>query len=107
MARHPDLFGGVYPDAPGYRNTDTSRDAADAIKPRLSKMQSDVLKVLAVRPMTVMEIAQALRQRFETIQPRTSECAAKGLIEDSGERGISRDPRKAAIVWRLVTQSET
>ena len=101
MARHPDLFAGSYPDAPGYRNTDTSRAAADAIKPRLSKMQSDVLKVLAVRPMTVMEIAQALRQRFETIQPRTSECAAKGLIEDSGERGISRDPRKAAIIWRL------
>lgn len=26
--RHPDLFGGVYPDAPGYRATDTSQAAA-------------------------------------------------------------------------------
>lgn len=33
-----------------------------------------------------------------------------GLIEDSGDRGISRDPRKKAIVWIAtpqVTKSDT
>lgn len=102
MARHPDLFGGVYPDAPGYRDTDTSKDAADAIRPRLSAMQSNVLKALAVRPMTSFEIAHALRLPFHADQPRTAELQAKGMIEDSGERGISRDPTKLAIVWRLA-----
>lgn len=106
MARHPDLFGGVYPNAPGYRNTDTSRDAAEAIKPKLSAMQSAVLKALAARPMTSFEIAHALRLPFHTAQPRTAELQAKGFIEDSGERGISRDPTKLAIVWRLTTPPE-
>lgn len=105
MRAQTDLFGGVYPDAPGYRRTDTSRAAAEAIAPKLSKMQSDVLRVLQVRPMTSMEIAHALRLSFHSVQPRTSELVAKGLIEDSGGRGISRDPRKLAVIWRLITPS--
>lgn len=100
--RTPDLFGGVYPDAPGHRGVSTSVDAAKAIKPRLSAMQSDVLRVLAVKPMTSFEIAHALRLAFHTAQPRTAELQAKGMIEDSGARGISRDPKREAIVWRLT-----
>lgn len=102
MARHPDLFGGVYPDAAGHRGVDTSVSAAEAIKPRLSAMQSDVLRVLGVKPMTSFEIAHALRLSYHTAQPRTAELLAKGMIEDSGARGISRDPKRDAIVWRLA-----
>lgn len=99
--QHPDIFGGVYPEAPGYRATDTSQAAAEAIKPKVSVLRQMVLNALSVRPMTTMEIAHHCKQRFETIQPRTSECRDMALIEDSGERGISRDPRRSAIVWRL------
>lgn len=102
-ARHPDLFGGVYPDAPGHRGVATSIAAAESIKPRLSAMQSDVLRVLGVKPMTSFEVAHALRLAYFSVQPRLAELQAKGLVEDSGARGISRDPRREAIVWRIKT----
>lgn len=102
MSRHPDLFGGVYPDAPGYRATDTSQAAAEAMRPKVSALRQMVLDALSVRPMTTLEIAHHCRQRYETIQPRSSELKDMGLIKDSGDRGISRDPRKRAIVWTLI-----
>lgn len=105
MERNLDLFGGVYPDAPGYRPTDTSEAAAEAMKPKVSVLRRMVLGALEIRPMTTMEIAHHIRQRYETVQPRTSELKDMKLIEDSGDRGISRDPRKKAIVWRLKTAS--
>lgn len=97
-----DLFTEVYPDAPGYRNTDTSFAAAEAVKPKASTVRLMVLEALKTRPMTSIEIAGYIGMPFESTQPRTSELAAKGLIEDSGLRGKSRDPSKQAIVWRLV-----
>lgn len=105
MAQHPDLFVDTYPNHPGFRDTDTSRAAADAVKPKASYVQARVLEALKVRPMTSFEIAAHLRFRFETVQPRTAELRAKGLIEDSGARGISRDPTRKAIIWRLVKGS--
>lgn len=102
MASHPDLFGGVYPDAPGYRATDTSRAAAEAMRPKVSVLRQMVLGALKIRPMTTMEIAHHIRQRYEAVQPRTSELKDMGFIKDSGARGISRDPRKRAIVWALT-----
>lgn len=92
--RNLDLFGGVYPDAPGYRATDTSQAAAEAMKPKVSVLRQMVLSALEKRPMTTMEIAHEIRQRYEATQPRTTELKIMGLIEDSGDRGISRDPRK-------------
>lgn len=82
--RHPDLFGGVYPDAPGYRDTDTSKDAAEAVRPKVSQLRDMVIEALKIRPMTTLEIAHHHRQRYESLQPRTSELREKGLIEDSG-----------------------
>lgn len=106
MERHPDLFGGVYPDAPGYRATDTSQAAAEAMKPKVSVLRRMVLGALETRPMTTMEIAHHIKQRYETVQPRTSELKDMRLIVDSGERGISRDPRKRAIVWMIAPSPE-
>ena len=107
MTGHPDLFGGVYPDAPGYRATDTSQAAAETMKPKVSVLRRMVLGALEISPMTTMEIAHHIKQRYETIQPRTSELKGMGLIEDSGDRGISRDPRKRAIIWRLKPEIQT
>lgn len=96
-----DLFTETYPDEPGYRNTDTSFAAAEAVKPKASTVRLLVLEALKKRSMTSIEIAQYIGMPYSTCQPRTSELAAKGLIEDSGLRGKSRDPSKSAIVWRL------
>lgn len=104
MPQHPDLFVNTYPNHPGFRDTDTSRAAAEAVKPKASYVQARVIEALKVRPMTSFEIAAHLRFPYERTQPRLSELSAKGLVQDSGARGISRDPTKTAIVWRLVQQ---
>lgn len=100
--QHPDLFTDFYPQSPGFRRTDTSRAAAEAVKPKAATVRLMVLEALKRRPMTSIEIAEHLRLPYSTCQPRLSENAAKGLVEDSGARGRSRDPSKAAIVWRLA-----
>lgn len=97
-----DLFTDFYPHSPGFRRTDTSRAAAEAVKPKASFLQAKVLEALAIRPMTTAQIARHLGYAFEAVQPRSSELRAKDLIEDSGARGPSRDKSKLAIVWRLV-----
>lgn len=104
MDRNLDLFGEVYPASPGFRHTDTSQAAAEAMKPKASVLRRMVLDALESGPMTTLQIAHHIRQRYEGVQPRTSELKDMGLIEDSGQRGISRDPRKKAIIWRLKEQ---
>lgn len=98
-----DLFSDAYPDAPGWRKTDTSKAAALAMNPKAATVRLMVLEALKRRPMTSIEISEHLRLPYSTCQPRLSENAAKGLVEDSGKRGRSRDKSKSAIVWRLVT----
>ncbi len=98
MTDQRDLFG-PYPVTPGYAPTDTSKAAAKAVRPKVSWVREKVLEALE-RPGTAVQIARRLRLPYETIQPRTSELKAMGLIEDSGKRGPSRDPAKTAIIWR-------
>lgn len=98
---HPDLFAS-YPLVPGHAATDTSKAAAEAVKPKASWTRARVIDALTRQgPMTTVQIAKAIGMSYETVQPRTSEAKALNLIEDSGARGPSRDPHKAAIVWRI------
>lgn len=101
---HPDLFG--YPESPGWQRTDTSKAAAKAVKPKAPTLRQQVLDVLADGDMTSFEIAAALRRPYASIQPRTSELREMKLIEDSGRRGVSRDPTKLAVVWTLTTEND-
>lgn len=92
----------TYPNAPGHANTDTSKEAAELVRPKAAYVKRKVLEALEGGPKTTMQIAHACRMRYETCQPRTSELSRMGLIVDSGERGMSRDPRKNAIIWKLA-----
>lgn len=96
-----DLFG-LYPNSPGYQKTDTSRAAAEAVKPKAPTLRQQVLEVLRAGDATTMQIAHAMRQPYSSVQPRTSELQEMKLIRDSGKRGISRDCTKTAIVWTLA-----
>lgn len=97
-----DLFSQSYPETPGFADTDTSRDAAKAVRPKASCVREMVLEALRGRPGTAVQIALRLRLPYESVQPRTSELRAMGLVEDSGKRGPSRDPEKLAIIWRVM-----
>lgn len=100
MTEAPSIFD-HYPDAPGYQRRDTSRAAAEAVAPAAKSLRMRVYDAIKAKPQTTVQLSKALGLRYESVQPRTAELAAKQLIEDSGARGPSRDPRKTAVVWRV------
>lgn len=94
----------TYPDAPGHRNVETSVAAADAIAPKLGRLQR--MAERAIRDagwlgLTADELAARLEMDRYSIQPRTSELKRKGLIRDSGQRRPNCTG-KLAIVWIAV-----
>lgn len=93
--------GPEYPDAPGFKWTDTSKAAAEAIAPKLGRLQRLALAAIrdrAERGLTADELADRLALDRYSIQPRTSELRRKALIVDSGLRRRNASG-KAAIVW--------
>lgn len=97
-----------YPLVPGYQATDTSKDAAEKVKPKAAWVRARVIDALTRQgPMTTVQIAQAVGMAYETVQPRLSEARAMDQVIDTGRRGPSRDPSKTAIVWAIkpVTDS--
>lgn len=91
----------TYPDAPGHRQVETSIAAADALAPKLGRLQrmaQGAIRAAGVRGLTADELAARLELDRWSIQPRTSELKRKGLIRDSGQRRPNCTG-KAAIVW--------
>lgn len=90
-----------YPEAPGHRNVDTSIDAADALAPRLGRLQHMAAAAIGSAGesgLTADEFAERLGMERYSIQPRTTELRRKALIRDSGRRRRNATG-KAAIVW--------
>ena len=91
----------VYPDAPGHRNVDTSIAAADALAPKLGRLQRmAAATILDAGPsgLTADELAARLGMDRWSIQPRTTELKRKGIVRDSGQRRPNATD-KQAIVW--------
>lgn len=91
----------LYPNAPGHRNVDTSVAAANALAPKLGRLQKMALEAITGASwlgLTADELAAALEMDRWSIQPRTSELRRKGLIRDSGQRRPN-STGKMAIVW--------
>jgi len=91
----------IYPDAPGHRNINTSVAAADALAPKLGRLQrmaEDAIRDAGWLGLTADELAAKLGMDRYSIQPRTSELRRKGLIRDSGQRRPN-STGKMAIVW--------
>ena len=90
-----------YPNAPGHRNIDTSVAAANALAPKLGRLQKlalEAIKSVGWLGLTADELAAVLEMDRWSIQPRTSELRRKGLIRDSGQRRPNNSG-KLAIVW--------
>jgi hypothetical protein len=86
--------------APPSVNTDTSRQAAAEIAPRLSALQKDILRYLRARAGggTCDELEETLGLRHQTCGPRLRELALSGAIVETKMRRRTRSGRKA-IVW--------
>jgi hypothetical protein len=90
-----------YPDAPGHRGVSTSIEAAQAIAPKIGRLQRLALDAIANREgrgATADELAELLELDRYSIQPRTSELRQKGMIVDSGLRRFNATGKRA-IVW--------
>lgn len=79
-----DLFS--YPDSPGFKERTTSREAAEAIKPRSGTLRSRVLQMLSWAEGTPDEIARRMEESVLAIRPRVTELYRMGLIERTGAR---------------------
>jgi hypothetical protein len=91
----------TYPNTPGHRNVDTSVAAADALAPKLGRLQRSAqvaIRAAGAHGLTTDELAAQLGMDRWTIQPRTSELRGEGLIRDSGQRRRNATG-KLAIVW--------
>ena len=91
----------IYPDTPGHRGIDTSVAAAEALAPKLGRLQR--MAAAAIREagesgLTADELASRLDMDRWSIQPRTSELRRKGMIRDSGKRRPNATGKRA-IVW--------
>ena len=96
-----------YPDAPGHRGVDTSIAAADAIAPKLGRLQrlaETTIRAAGPDGLTADELAARLVMDRWSIQPRTTELRRKGIIRDSGRRRRNVTG-KAAIVWIVPTSA--
>jgi len=90
----------TYPNTPGHKGpAETSRAAADAIKPKVLTIRESVLAAITLwGPMTADEIASRLRLSILAVRPRCSELCKLGVIQDSGERRLNASGIRA-VVW--------
>ena len=91
----------AYPDVPGHQNVETSIAAADALAPKLGRLQQLAERAIlnaGSTGLTADELATVLEMDRWSIQPRTTELRRKGLICDSGQRRPNATG-KMAIVW--------
>lgn len=90
-----------YPDHPGFKEGDTSREAAEAMLGRAITLRGLVFEYINRHPgRTADEIAADLGESVLTIRPRISELRKKERIVADG-RGVNRSG-KAAHRWRVA-----
>jgi hypothetical protein len=103
MSGGGDLFGWAderegYPDSPGFKEGDTSREAAEAMAVRAGTLRRLAYDWICKHPHhTADEVAEALDESPLAIRPRISELRIAGLIINDG-RGLNRSG-KAAHLW--------
>lgn len=93
--------GKKYPDHPGFKNTDTSEDAADKIVSKAATMRGQISEMLEEEGWDGVasdEAADKYGFIVVSTRPRFSELRAKGEIIDSGRRRKSAYGAKQ-IVW--------
>lgn len=88
-----------YPQAPGWKEGSTSRDAAKIIEPTVSAAQAEVLQILKThsRGLTADQIADLMARSVLYVRPRVSELHTLGLIQRAERRGVNRSGIPAAV----------
>ena len=99
-----DLFSGSYNHyggTPPHVDTDTSRQAAIAVLPKVGKQQARVYEAFKVcGPSTDDQLSQATGLPLSSICARRNELCKMGLVQKTINRRSTRQGG-TAIVWRL------
>ena len=92
----------MYPHTPGWKVTDTSRDAAIAIQPCAKTISDIVYRELreCCNGLTTHELSEITGIPYSALQPRTSELRNQDKIVDSGARRKGASG-KNIIVWQV------
>jgi hypothetical protein len=91
----------MYPNTPSVGQTDTSRLAAEAIAPNVQTLREKALALIAERPSTADEVAEAMNESILAVRPRISELKTMGKVMATDLRRKNRFNR-SQIVWALV-----
>lgn len=103
MAEHA-LGDRPYPERPGFRAADTSRDAALAAAPDARNLRERVLVALGEAGdagLTADQCALAVGRDRLSVRPRVAELARLGRIVETGERR-KNESGLSAKVWRAA-----
>jgi predicted transcriptional regulator len=100
MSRMSEL---VYPDAPGFKVSGPSEQAAEAMGSTANKMRAAVLEQFAQYPggATADEVAKDLNLSVLSVRPRVSELNRSGKIKQTGARRKNQSGM-SATVWRIA-----
>lgn len=105
MTDQPDLFAsGAKPVGPYHaRGSDTSREAAERVRPTLAARQDAVLRCLRrFGPSTAEEIADVLGLKTAfLVMPRLTELSKMGRVRKTSVRRTNRSGSRATV-WRAV-----
>jgi predicted ArsR family transcriptional regulator len=100
MSRMSEL---IYPDAPGFKASGPSEDAANIVRGSAAKLRGLVLARIRECPggATADEIAAHLDLSVLSVRPRVSELNRNGEIEQTGARRRNASGM-TATVWRIA-----
>lgn len=78
---------------------------------RAKTLEQIVLELVREQPGTGEELLERIRARgirtvLYSVKPRLSTLKARGLIVDSGERGVSESGKLRSVRWRAATPDE-
>jgi len=90
-----------YPEAPGYKKSGTSKEAAQSMRSRAATLRELAYKALCRAALTADEVAERLNESALAIRPRLSELARQGLIVETGARRLNASGKSAAV-WRAA-----
>lgn len=103
-----DLFtydrGDHYPAAPGFKDRDTSRKAADSVSSRVETLRGlclDRVRAAGAAGLTADEAAARVNETVLSIRPRFTELLALERIRDSGQRRRNESGRTAKV-WVIA-----
>ena len=89
----------IYPNSPGWRRTDTSREAAKATEGKAKTLQAACLEALRkCGPMTADEIATYLGEIILSIRPRLSELKELHAVSTTGARRKNKSGHGADVL---------